>query len=71
MELEHGVGFVDRDDDPDGLHQRAVRHPLAFGDGDECAGRDLFKGQAAATRSGFPLFGVITLWEPPPHINFS
>lgn len=55
MELEHGVGFVDRDDDPDGLHQRAVRHPLASETVTKCAGRELFKGQAAATRSGFPL----------------
>ena len=25
VELEHGVGFVDRDDDPDGLRKRPVR----------------------------------------------
>jgi hypothetical protein len=54
MELEHGVGFVDCDDDPDGLHQRSVRHPLAFGDGDEGARRELIEGQAVAARSGLP-----------------
>ena len=37
-----------------GLHQRPVWHPLAFGHGHECAGRELFRGQAAAARSGFP-----------------
>jgi hypothetical protein len=61
MELEHGVGFVDCDDDPDGLYQRPVRHPLAFGDGDERAGGELFRGQAAAARSGLPSSGVITI----------
>ena len=67
MELEHGVGFVDCDDDPNGLHQRPVRHPLAFGDGDECAGRELFRGQAATARPGFPLI----YGNPPAPINFS
>ena len=68
---EDGVGFIDRDDDPNGLHQRAVRHPLAFGNGDECAGRELFKGQAAATRSGFPLIWGHHVMGTLPHINFS
>ena len=71
MELEHGVGFVDCDDNPDGLHQRAVRHPLASETVTKCAGRELFKGQAAATRSGFPLIWGHHVMGTPPHINFS
>ena len=71
MELEHGVGFVDCDDNPDGLHQRAVRHPLASETVTKCAGRELFKGQAAATRSGFPLIWGHHVMGTLPHINFS
>ena len=55
MELEHGVGFVDRDDNSDGLHQRPVWYPLAFRNGDERAGRELVRGQAVAARSGLPV----------------